>query len=77
MKYLNIQEIDVSLNAIVEEVAANQSEVVITRNGLPVVKIVPWQTAPATKHYPLRGKPITIASDFDEPMPELWEALAE
>ncbi|MEB3338320.1 MAG: DUF2281 domain-containing protein [Leptolyngbyaceae bacterium] len=30
-----------------------------------------------TKNYPLRGKSITIASDFDEPMPELWEALAE
>ena len=30
-----------------------------------------------TKNYPLKGKPITIASDFDEPMPELWQALAE
>lgn len=30
-----------------------------------------------TKHYPLRGMPITIATDFDEPMPELWDALEE
>ncbi|MBE9145651.1 hypothetical protein IQ236_20885 [Planktothrix mougeotii LEGE 06226] len=44
---------------------ANQSEVVITRNGLPIVRIVPCQTTPIKKHYPLRGKPITIASDFD------------
>lgn len=29
------------------------------------------------KIYPLRGLPITISDDFDEPMPELWEALAE
>jgi hypothetical protein len=29
------------------------------------------------KTYPLRGLPITISDDFDEPMPELWEALAE
>ncbi|TAF04213.1 MAG: DUF2281 domain-containing protein [Nostocales cyanobacterium] len=35
------------------------------------------QQISTTKNYPLRGKPITIASDFDEPMPELWEALAE
>ncbi|MBD2279995.1 MAG: DUF2281 domain-containing protein [Dolichospermum sp. DEX189] len=35
------------------------------------------QETKTTKNYPLRGKPITIASDFDEPMPELWEALAE
>ena len=27
------------------------------------------------KYYPLLGMPITIADDFDEPMPELWEAL--
>ncbi len=27
-----------------------------------------------TRHYPLRGKPIIIASDFDEPMSELWDA---
>ena len=27
--------------------------------------------------YPLRGLPITISDDFDESMPELWEALAE
>ncbi|MBE9250650.1 DUF2281 domain-containing protein [Dolichospermum sp. LEGE 00240] len=35
------------------------------------------QETKTTKNYPLRGKPITIASDFDEPMPERWEALAE
>lgn len=77
MKYLHILENDISLNAIINEVTENQSELVITRNGLPVARIIPWQTAPTTKNYPLREKPITIASDFDEPMPELWEALAE
>jgi hypothetical protein len=35
------------------------------------------QQTNTTNNYPLRGQPITIASDFDEPMPELWEALAE
>lgn len=29
------------------------------------------------KVYPLRGLFITISDDFDEPMPELWEAIAE
>ena len=27
--------------------------------------------------YPLRGLPLVIAEDFDEPMSELWEALSE
>lgn len=30
-----------------------------------------------TKDYPLRGMAITIATDFDEPMSELWDALEE
>ena len=77
MKYLNLQETDVSLTKIVDEVTATQSEIIITRNGLPVARIVPCQTSPSMGHYPLRGMPITIAADFDEPMPELWEALGE
>ena len=27
--------------------------------------------------YPLRGLPVAISEDFDEPMPELWEALEQ
>ncbi|MBE9228378.1 type II toxin-antitoxin system Phd/YefM family antitoxin [Phormidium sp. LEGE 05292] len=78
MKYLNIQETDITLTAIVDEIAANQSEVVITRNGLPVARIVPYSvSASHTKNYPLRGMPITISGDFDEPMAELWDALGE
>jgi antitoxin (DNA-binding transcriptional repressor) of toxin-antitoxin stability system len=77
MKYLNMQETDVSLTEIVDEIVTTQSEIVITRNGLPVARILPCQTSLSGKHYPLRGMPITIADDFDEPMPELWEALGE
>ena len=78
MKYLNIQETDVTLTAIVDEIAANKSELIITRNGLPVARIVPYSISEAPKkHYPLRGMPITIAADFDEPMSELWDALGE
>ncbi|MEG4515404.1 MULTISPECIES: hypothetical protein [unclassified Microcoleus] len=29
----------------------------------------------AQKHYPLRGMPLVIAEDFDEPMSDLWDAL--
>ncbi len=78
MKYLNLQETDVALTAIVDEIAATQSELVITRNGLPVARIVPYAiSASPVKNYPLRGMPITIAADFDEPMPELWDDLGE
>jgi hypothetical protein len=29
------------------------------------------------KHYPLRGMPIQIEPDFDEPMTDMWTALSE
>ncbi|NEQ71116.1 MAG: hypothetical protein F6K21_37675 [Symploca sp. SIO2D2] len=34
------------------------------------------QTDRSPQH-PLRGIPITIPPDFDEPMPELWDALEQ
>ena len=78
MKYLNLQETDSELTAIVDEITANQSEVVITRKGLPVARIVPYGISDAPKkNYPLRGMPIAISADFDEPMPELWDAFGE
>ena len=32
-------------------------------------------TRDRSPQHPLRGMPITIPPDFDEPMPELWDAL--
>ncbi len=34
-------------------------------------------TSEASSVYPLRGLPLVIAEDFDEPIPEIWEALSE
>jgi antitoxin (DNA-binding transcriptional repressor) of toxin-antitoxin stability system len=76
MKYLNVQDVNPSLASIVNEISVSQSEIVITRNGIPLAKIVPY-IASRIKHYPLRGMPITISADFDEPMTDLWEALSE
>lgn len=78
MNYINVQDTDITLTAILNELTATQTEVVITREGIPVARIVPWQAKPtSTHHYPLRGMPITIADNFDEPMLEFWEALGE
>jgi antitoxin (DNA-binding transcriptional repressor) of toxin-antitoxin stability system len=78
MKYLNVSETDSILTKILDELTATQTEVVITREGTPVARIVPWQAKPIlANNYPLRGMSITIAEDFDRPMPDLWEALGE
>jgi hypothetical protein len=34
-------------------------------------------TQSSSPNYPLRGLPLVISEDFDEPMPELWEALSQ
>ena len=78
MKHLDLEKTNIDLTVIIDEIAANQSEVVITRQGLPVARIVPYTISDAsTKNYPLRGMPIKISADFDEPMSELWDALGE
>ena len=76
MKYLNVLEVNPSIAAMVNEVSVSQSEIIITRNGIPLARIIPYAITRA-KHYPLLGMPIAIADDFDEPMPDLWEALSE
>jgi prevent-host-death family protein len=77
MKELEIQETDTTLMTLVDEVAANSSEVIITRNAKPIARIIPFEITLSKGNYPLRGIPISISEDFDEPMPELWEALGE
>jgi antitoxin (DNA-binding transcriptional repressor) of toxin-antitoxin stability system len=52
--------------------------IIISRKGKPVAQLVPipsdtYQEEAA--RYPLRGVSISIAEDFYEPAPELWEAL--
>lgn len=74
MRYLNISEARAKLLSLVDAVA--QEEVVITHRGKPVAKLVRYDKKPPAKNtYPLRGLPIQVADDFDEPLPGLWEAL--
>ncbi|MDJ1177803.1 type II toxin-antitoxin system prevent-host-death family antitoxin [Roseofilum sp. BLCC_M91] len=78
MKYINLQETDIKLAAIIEEMNITQSQVILTDRGLPVARIIPYKTSDTSvKNYPLRGMPITISDTFDEPMSELWDALGE
>lgn len=42
MKHLDLDKTNINLTVIIDEIAANQSEVIITRQGLPVARIVPY-----------------------------------
>lgn len=78
MKMLNISDVRNSLPSVIEEVVQSNEMIVITRYGKPIAKIVPFRKEESQKSpYPLRGKPIKIADDFDEPIPELWNVVNE
>ena len=78
MKHLEIKEADTALALLVDEVTTTHNEILITRDGAPIARIVPFTKKSDTPHnYPLRGIPITISENFDEAMPELWDALGE
>jgi prevent-host-death family protein len=78
MKKLNVSQARQQLPTLVDEVAQSGEEVLITRRGEPLAKLVPFQPKEAERAaHPLRGLPIEIAEDFDAPLPELWETLGD
>lgn len=78
MKYIDIADAQQYLLSLLEEIAVSREKVTITLDGVAVGMILPSNPVkPKVSKYPLRGLPIQIAEDFDEPLPELWEAINE
>ena len=76
MKKFNVSEARQHLPSLVDGVAESGEEVLITRRGQPLARLVPFRPAKARQATPsLRGLPIEVADDFDDPLPEIWEAL--
>jgi prevent-host-death family protein len=74
---LSISDARNHLPSIIDEVSHTNEPVVIERYGKPVARIIPFTPEKRDPtRYPLRGQPCSVSLDFDEPMPELWNALA-
>ena len=58
---------------LMDEVADNGAEIVITKNGRPVSRLIPWRKKPDTLFGIDRGK-LEILDDVDEPLDVAWEA---
>ena len=58
---------------LMDEVADNGAEIVITKNGRPVSRLVPYRKKPDTLFGIDRGK-LEILGDLDEPLDVAWEA---
>ena len=67
MKTLNVSQVRQQLSTLVDEVAQSGEEVLITRRGEPLAKLVSLQPKKEAERaaHPLRGLPIEIAEDFD------------
>ena len=58
---------------LMDEVADNGAEIVITKNGRPVSRLLPYRRKPDTLFGIDRGK-LEIHGDLDEPLDVAWEA---
>lgn len=57
---------------LMDEISANGGEIVITKNGLPVSRLVPYRERPNSLFGIDRGK-IKINGDIVEPVDTVWE----
>ena len=58
---------------LMDEVADSGTEIVITKNGRPVSRLIPYHEKPDTLFGIDRGR-LELLSDIDEPLDVAWEA---
>ena len=79
MKRLSVSEARRLLPRILGDLRDTQDPVIITRRGKALGKLVPCteeEVDGGKRPLPLRGLPLELAEDFDEPLDGDWEALA-
>ena len=72
---VSVRELRERLSEVLDRVRRGH-QVVVTRHGTPVARLVPDASAGRrTQRYPLRGSVVRISEDFDEPLTDEWDAL--
>jgi antitoxin (DNA-binding transcriptional repressor) of toxin-antitoxin stability system len=80
MRSLSVSSARSQLPSLLDDVFIKHETIIISRKGKPVAQLAPIPSDTCRDegtHFPLRGIAISIAEDFDEPVPELWEALEQ
>jgi len=79
MRSLSVSSARSKLPSLLDDVFIKHETIIISRKGKPVAQLspIPSDTQDEAARFPLRGVAITIAENFDEPAPELWEALEQ
>jgi prevent-host-death family protein len=66
---VNVYAAKTHLSRLIDQVNAGE-EVIITRHGRPVARLVPAEARPKRKLGTLKGKGCWVADDFDGPLPD-------
>ena len=61
---------------LMNEIAENGAEYVITKNGRPISRLVPYHRKP-TSLFGIDRERLEILGDIDEPLDVEWEAAAD
>lgn len=75
MTKVNIHEAKTNLSKLIEK-AKSGEEVVIAKNGVPEVRLVPYEKKGKEWFGMDKGK-ILIAEDFDELPEDIWKAMTD
>lgn len=80
MRSLSVSSARSKLPSLLEDVFTKHETIIISRKGKPIAQLMPIPSdtyQDEMTRFPLRNISISIAEDFDEPAPELWEALEQ
>jgi prevent-host-death family protein len=69
---INIHEAKTHLSELLQRVM-NGEEIIIAKAGKPVARLLPYQPAPQLRQPGNDAGVVTIAPDFDAPLPEFEE----
>ena len=72
---MSVSEVRNTLPELLKEIADSREPITITRYLKPIARLVPYEESLEEEQYPLRGLPIEVAEDFDDPLPDIWKSL--
>lgn len=70
-RIMEASEFEARCHQLIDEVAADGGEIVITKNGAPICRLVPYRE-PAASFFGAEKGRIKILGDIVSPMPAKW-----
>jgi prevent-host-death family protein len=68
MTIVNIHEAKTHFSQLINQ-ALRGEEIIIAKSGIPLIRLIPYEKAPATRKGGQLSGILVIEDDFDEPLP--------